>query len=117
MRIVFSARPEPRAGSSAKRVRKASFLAALALLPLLAQDALAQAAGCTTAGLPQAQIKLVGGKFVFVRPLVTVLDSAVDDFGKNAGGDGLDVYCVTKVANAPRGSLAMCLTGETCPWR
>jgi hypothetical protein len=49
--------------------------------------------------------------------LATVLDAAIDDFGQNAGSDALSVYCVTSTANAARGSLAMCLTGERCPWR
>ena len=74
--------------------------------------------GCPTAGLPAPQIKLVGGKFVHVRPFATILDAAIDDFGQSgAGGDALSVYCVTGTANAARGSLAMCLTGERCPWR
>jgi hypothetical protein len=73
--------------------------------------------GCSTAGLPAPQIKLVGGKFVHVRPLATVLDAAIDDFGQSGGSDALSVYCVTGTANAARGSLAMCLTGERCPWR
>jgi hypothetical protein len=73
--------------------------------------------GCPIAGLPAPQVKLVGGKFVFVRPLATVLDGAVDDFGQNGAGDALSVYCVTDKQNAARGSVAMCLTGEKCPWR
>lgn len=75
-------------------------------------------AGCATAGLPAAQIKLVSGKFVFVRPFATVLDAAIDDFGQSGpGGDALAVYCVSSTATAARGNLAMCLTGEKCPWR
>jgi hypothetical protein len=98
-------------------------LGALTLI-LAAAPALAQTpppapppAGCPTAGLPAPQIKLVSGRFVYVRPLATVLDGAIDDFGQNAGSDALSVYCVTDKQNAARGSLAMCLTGEKCPWR
>ena len=61
--------------------------------------------GCPTAGLPASEIKLVGGRFVHVRPLATVLDGAIDDFGQNGGDDALSVYCVTDTANAARGSL------------
>lgn len=74
-------------------------------------------AGCVTDGLPAPQIKLVGGKYVFVRPLATVLDAAIDDFGQNAASDALAVYCVASTAKAARGNVAMCLTGEKCPWR
>jgi len=96
---------------------KASALAALGLLSLTGEAALAQPAGCVTVGLPAPQVKFVAGKFVFVRPLATVLDAAIDDFGANAGGDALSVYCVTNTPNAPRGNIAICLTGERCPWR
>ena len=40
------------------------------------------------------------------------IDGAIDDFGKNAGGDALAFYCVTNKVDAPRGSIAVCLTGE-----
>jgi hypothetical protein len=90
----------------------------LAAAPAMAQTAPPPPqAGCVTAGLPAAQIKLVSGKFVFVRSLATILDGAVDDFGQNAVNDALAVYCVTGTATAARGNLAMCLTGEKCPWR
>jgi hypothetical protein len=92
-------------------------LAALGLVSLTGQAALAQPAGCATAGLPAPQVKFVSGFFVFVRPLATVLDPALDDFGINAGGDSLEVYCVTSTQIAVRGNIAVCLSGESCPWR
>ena len=58
-----------------------------------------------------------GGKTVYVRPLATILDEAIDDFGANGINDALSVYCVTTAPSAPRGTLAMCLTFERCPWR
>jgi hypothetical protein len=101
-----------------KTAFSASALAALGLLVLTGEAALAQPAGCVTAGLPTPpQVRFVAGKVVFVRPLATVLDAAIDDFGANAAGDALSVYCVTNTPNAPRGNIAICLTGERCPWR
>ena len=80
-------------------------------------DAFAQAAGCVTPGLPAPYQRAVGGSVVFVRPIGTVVDAAVDDAGTSSGGDGLTVYCVTKTRNAPRGSIAVCLTEKGCSWR
>ncbi len=96
--------------------RYAFVLAALASLAG-AGDAFAQNAGCVTVGLPAPYQRAVSGKVVFVRPLATVLDGAVDDSGANGNNDALAVYCVTKRPTDPRGAVAMCLTGEFCPWR
>lgn len=91
----------------------------LATTPAMAQTTTNPVApGCVIAGLPSPTQRVVGGNnIVFVRPLATVLDTAVDDFGANGLNDAISVYCVTKTRTAPRGSIAMCLTGESCPWR
>src|SRR4051812_647317 len=78
---------------------------------------LSQAPQCVTSGLPQGVQRSIGSKVVFVRPLATVLDSAIEDFGQNDFGDSLQLYCVTKKANDVFGTIAMCLSGESCPWR
>jgi len=85
--------------------------------PSAAAQAPAPAPGCVNAGLPVPVQRVVGGKIVFVRPLATVLDAAVDDFGQSGNDDALSVYCVSKTPNALQGTIAMCLTGEACPWR
>jgi hypothetical protein len=96
--------------------RYAFALVALASLTA-GSDAFAQAAGCPTGGLPAPYQRVVGGNIVFVRPVANVLDAAVDDFGTGGGADALAIYCVTKTRTASRGSIAVCLTGEGCPWR
>jgi hypothetical protein len=40
----------------------------------------------------------------------TIPDGCMDDGGRSAGGDSLQVYCVNGVAR-------FCLSGESCPWR
>jgi hypothetical protein len=77
----------------------------------------AQAPQCVTSGLPTGVQRAIGNRVVFVRPMATVLDAAIDDFGQNGAGDGLQVFCVTNKANDVFGTTAMCLTGESCPWR
>src|SRR4051794_38353494 len=77
----------------------------------------AQAPQCVTSGLPTGVQRAIGNKVVFVRPIATVLDAAIDDFGQSAGSDNLQMFCVTNKANDVFGTTAICLSGESCPWR
>ena len=42
--------------------------------------------------------------------IAVIADECMDDGGKNAVGDALEVYCVD-------GTARFCLSGEACPWR
>ena len=76
-------------------------------------------ATCTNANLNGGITgpRVVGNQTVFVRRLATVGDGAMDDFGTSAGGDGLELFCVSTGQGDGLGLLAACLTNEPCPWR
>lgn len=86
---------------------------------LIAQANVPTVNGCATDGLNLGIVgfRVVEGKLSFVRRMATVLDPAVDDFGQNAGGDSLEIFCVSKSPEARFGKIAICLSGESCPWR
>ena len=92
-------------------------IALAALATLVSGDAFAQVAGCSTSGLGTAYQRVVNGKLVYVRDFALVLNEAVHDFGNGGIEDAIAIYCVTNTPNAARGSIAMCLTKEFCPWR
>jgi hypothetical protein len=68
-----------------------------------------------TANVPGARI--VQGIPVFSRRLATVFDASMDDFGTSAGGDALELFCVSHLQTDALGTVAACLSKESCPWR
>src|SRR5262245_19329730 len=74
---------------------------------------------CVTSGLTVdvVGVKIVDGVPYFVRRLATIFNEAITDSGASANDDSLEIYCVSRRATDRFGKLAMCLTGEECPWR
>jgi len=74
---------------------------------------------CVTDGLTQGVIgrRTIDGQNYFVRRMATIFDAAIDDFGESAVGDSAEMFCVSRRSSDRFGKLAMCLTGERCPWR
>lgn len=72
---------------------------------------------CTTSGLPRPYERTVANSKIWVFPLATIQDGAMDDDGTSSSGDSLRMYCVGPEATSQLGLLAVCLTGEACPWR
>ncbi len=77
----------------------------------------AQAPQCVTSGLPVGVQRVIKNKVVFVRPIANVLNEAIEDFGENGIDDSLQLFCVTNRAKDAFGTIAMCLSNESCPWR
>ena len=73
---------------------------------------------CVTHGLTQGVIGkvVVDGQRYFVRRLANIFDTSVDDFGASDVADHLEIFCVTRTAADRFGKIAMCLSGEECPW-
>ena len=72
---------------------------------------------CAMSGLSSGSYGFVDGQLVFVRRVAKVLDQAVDDFGESVADDNLEFYCVGKKPSDKYGDIAVCLSGEKCPWR
>jgi hypothetical protein len=74
---------------------------------------------CVTSGLTQGVVgvKIVNGVPYFVRRLAIVFNEAIADFGASAVDDSLEIFCVSRKSSDRFGKIAMCLTGEKCPWR
>jgi hypothetical protein len=73
---------------------------------------------CTNSGLTQDVLgtKTVNGQVFYVRRMATIFQEALDDFGGNASDDNLEIFCVSKNSTDTYGIIAMCLSGEACPW-
>jgi hypothetical protein len=74
---------------------------------------------CVTDGLTQGIIgpRTIDGQNYFVRRMVIIFNGALDDFGASAVADSLEIFCVSRRSSDRFGKIAMCLTGERCPWR
>src|SRR5262245_45907397 len=74
---------------------------------------------CVTHGLTSGVIGkvIVDGQRYFVRRLANIFDTSLDDFGTSANADHHEIFCVTRTAADRFGKIAMCLSGERCPWR
>jgi hypothetical protein len=74
---------------------------------------------CSTSGLTQGIIgsKTVDGQRYYVRRLANIFASALEDFGATAVDDNLEIFCVSRTVGDRLWKIAMCLSGETCPWR
>lgn len=74
---------------------------------------------CTSSGLENyviGEVKVDGQKY-FVRGMATIFDKSMDDYGTSAADDTLQIFCVSKNKDDKFGNIAMCLSGEECPWR
>lgn len=73
---------------------------------------------CTNSGLTQDVLgnKTVNGEKFYVRRMATIFQQALDDFGENSIDDNLEIFCVSKKNTDTYGIVAMCLSGEACPW-
>jgi len=74
---------------------------------------------CSTSGLTLnvIGIKFVDGQRYFVRRMATIFDNAMDDYGASVGNDNLEIFCISRTAFDHLGKIAVCLSGENCPWR
>jgi hypothetical protein len=74
---------------------------------------------CTNSNLNGGIVgqRVVQGQIVFSRRLATVFDGAINDYGNSAGGDDLELFCVSRLQSDPLGIVAACLSKEACPWR
>jgi hypothetical protein len=87
------------------------------LAALSGKTALAHPSGCVVDGLQAPYQRQIGDQVVYVRKFAAMFDAAMDDFGGSAFGDRLWFYCVTHSPTVLRGEIAICLSGERCPWR
>ncbi|MGZ4956134.1 MAG: hypothetical protein ACXV8Q_13585 [Methylobacter sp.] len=73
---------------------------------------------CLATNLTQGIVgyQVVNGDRYYVRRMATIFDNALDDFGVNNFGNELEIFCVSNNQNDTYGKIAMCLTGEECPW-
>ena len=74
---------------------------------------------CITSGLNASvigEVTIAEQKY-FVRRMATIFEQAMDDYGTSAADDTLQIFCVSRNKDDRFGNIAMCLSGEKCPWR
>lgn len=74
---------------------------------------------CVTSGLTQGVIGkvVVDHQRYFVRRMANIFNEAIEDFGASAVDDFLEIFCVSRRSSDRFGKIAICLSGEECPWR
>jgi hypothetical protein len=72
---------------------------------------------CFSYGLTQWKRVQILGYPLYAAPLAVIVDGAMNDFGRTSTGDSLELYCVFRQEGSLYGSIAVCLSGESCLYR